>query len=307
MINIFDCSNSSSRPKHRGGGGPIVNDVMSYLHLYSTNYNCNFVQDVYLADVVITNDVFPDYILNLNKPLVKRMCGPFWQREHQERNILLNNAAMQADHVIFITEYSKQQYLHCYGNNLKSFSVVRHWVDPKIFKPLNLEKKFDFAACATNWLRLEKRLDNLINFIKASNTSLLLIGESDINISNITTTGYLSNPLDICYSLNSAKAFINLSYRDAATKTVPQAVSCGLPILFADSGGVKEMVKGHGFPIKDSNCLDIEDFVPELKVEKILDVYYRMDNNFVKADSKLEFDNMLLGYFDVLKFVARQR
>ena len=35
---IFDCSNSKSRPQHRGGGGPIQNDIMRYLHENDEDY-----------------------------------------------------------------------------------------------------------------------------------------------------------------------------------------------------------------------------------------------------------------------------
>ena len=32
MIFLFDCSNSEERPSHRGGGGPIINDIMKIDH-----------------------------------------------------------------------------------------------------------------------------------------------------------------------------------------------------------------------------------------------------------------------------------
>ena len=106
MYKIFDCSNSAERPPHRGGGGPIMNDILCYLHQNAAEYNYEFIDSASNADVIITNDVFPAEVIGLGKPLVKRMCGPFWQKEHSKRNERLNVAARIADTVIFISEYS---------------------------------------------------------------------------------------------------------------------------------------------------------------------------------------------------------
>ena len=56
MVKIYDCSNSVHRPHHRGGGGPVNNDVMRYLMENADAYGCQYVQSPNLADVIVTND-----------------------------------------------------------------------------------------------------------------------------------------------------------------------------------------------------------------------------------------------------------
>jgi glycosyltransferase involved in cell wall biosynthesis len=292
---------------------------MRYLHEYAEDYYYQFVDSPQDAQVIITNDVFPKHVLNLGVPLVKRMCGPFWKKSLSFRNEILNAAAQQADKVIFITKYSRQQYIHCFGDNLKDSCVVTHWVDPKVFNQFDVlprKHNFMFGACATNWSRKEKRLDALVAFAEChKDIEFTIIGTVEQTLpSNFIKMGYLDNPYDIAYILNSCDGFINLSYRDAATKTVPQAISCGLPVLYADSGGVNEMVSnpigGHDFgvAIKDSHCLDMEDDVPPLNIEDINIAYqkFRKDFEIIKStgielfDRKLAFRKMLDGYFGTI-------
>jgi glycosyltransferase involved in cell wall biosynthesis len=313
---IYDCSNSTERPSHRGGGGPVMNDIMRYLHERAGDYYFKFVDSAEDASVIITNDVFPESVLNLGKPLIKMMCAPFWQKDMQYRNEVLNKAATQADLVIFITEYSRQQYFYHGGLPLKNHCVVRNWVDPSIFMPCDVlpeEHEFSMTACATNWNRKEERLSDFIKFAEAnSNILFTLIGTLEQKLpSNMISLGYLSNPKDIAYIINSSDGFINLSYRDAATNTVPQAISCGLPVIFANSGGVAEMVKNpydgpdFGIPIPDHQSLEIENEVPSLNLEDMQVAFETYRNNFkliksflIKSfDSKLAFRKMLDGYF----------
>lgn len=319
---IYDCSNSIERPSHRGGGGPIMNDIIKYLHENAEDYYFKFVDSPNDAEIILTNDVFPSNVLNLGIPLVKRMCGPFWQNNLVHRNDVLNTAAQQADHVIFISEYSKNQYLHCYGNNLKNYSVITHWVDYNVFKPLDKElvnKQFVFAACATNWNRKEKRLSALIEVAKRlPNISFLMIGTVEQELpDNIISMGYVSDPTELSYLLACSDGFINLSYRDAATKTIPQAISCGVPVLYANSGGVSEMVTNpigddFGIPILDNNILDSEDDVPDLDINNILSAlqiynskYKNIRESLQTFDSKLKFIKMLDGYFNALSNLIR--
>jgi len=260
-------------------------------------------------------------------PLVKRMCGPLWQRDMQARNEPLNLAASQADMVIFISDYSKRQYFHNGGPSLKKHCTIRHWVDYNVFKRDDFmppEHEFMLAACATNWNRKEKRFDDLVKFAEMNpQVQFALIGTVDLPLpKNMMKMGYLSEPRDIAYILQSSDGFVNFSYRDAATKTVPQAISCGLPVLYADSGGVGEMVKNpfpdsgpdFGIAIPDSQYLGIEDEVPPLDMNEVQKSFEKFKQNLgtiksvalEKFDGKLAFRKMLDGYFGTISNMVRQ-
>jgi glycosyltransferase involved in cell wall biosynthesis len=313
---IYDCSNSIERPVHRGSGGPVMNDIMRYLHERAEDYYFKFIDSPEEAEVIITNDVFPKSILELGKPLVKRMCGPFWQNDMSYRNDILNASAKLADRVIFISEYSRKQYINCFGDNLNS-RVVLNSVDDSVFYPVDIMPKnhdFTLVAQVTNWNRKEKRLTDLIKFAeinpRISFTILGTIEEKNLP-SNMLCMGYLSDPNDIAYIFNSSDGFINPSYRDV-TKTISQAINCGLPVLYADSGGCSEMVKNKGgcdfgIAISDHNTLDMEDEVPPLNLEAMqiaLDKFRinfrQMQHELSQFDRKLSFRIMLDGYFGTI-------
>lgn len=319
MINIFDCSNSAERPSHRGGGGPVVNDVMQYLHESCYKHDCAFVENWSEADVIITNDVFPQYVLGLRKPLVKRMDGVFWHSSLIGRNTSLNFAATCADKVIFISDYSRDSYFNLYGDSLKSYCVVHHWVNPRTFhldpvafkEKIDQERKFVFAASATDWSRIEKRYSDLLLFANTFPVHILLIGKTDFSTpNNITKVGYLTKQEDIAVVLNKADGFLNLTYRDAATKTIPQAISCGLPVLYADSGGVSEMVGQYGVGIPEEDDIAFSTSIPHLTQSQLekgfkeyKDKYQGILDQLKSFDPNTKFKEMLVGYFEAIKSV----
>lgn len=312
LFKIFDCSNSKDRPNHRGGGGPVMNDIIRYLRIDAEDYAIEFTNDPYKANVIITNDVFPDYVLSTDIPLVKRMCSPFWNKKYIDRNIALNNAAQQADKVIFISEYSKEQYFYLNNiSSIKSYCIIINFSDADIFCP-NLDKKeeaFTFVACATNWNREEKRFSDIIKFAEMfPDIEIILIGALEKSIpKNIISMGYIPDERVLASVLNMGHAFLNLSYRDAAPKVVSQAICCKLPVLYANSGGTPEIVDKFGVSIKDDLCLDILDHVPELDEKEIKKSYNKFRRNFNKIkDSLLKFDTksfyrkMIDSYFETI-------
>lgn len=311
MIKIFDCSNSLERPANRGYGGPFENEIIKYLKKYCYKYDCSFVNSYKKCDIIITNDVFPKEIQNTNKPKLKRMDGVFFLNELKWRNESLNESAQIADHVIFISEFSKSTYFKLYNKKLKSHSVSLNQVDPSDYYQLNIEKEFDFISIATSWEREEKRLNDLIKFIDKSDVKLGLIGNTNkINLSkNIVNFNYLNTSKQICKIINKAKAFINFSFSDAAPKTVLQGLCCGLPVLYANSGGVSELVKENGIGVKDSKMNNIS--IPELDINEVLksfDIFKTefdsYKNNVLKRDNEKLFKNMLDHYFNQIKYLV---
>lgn len=300
MLKVFDCSNSDQRPEHRGGGGPIENDIMRYLKTHARRLE--FVATIDECDVILTNDIFPDWALGRKAKYVKRMDGVYWLRSLMSRNEKYNQAAQYADMVIFISEYSKNQYFKLYGNALKNYTMAHHWADPREFaidRAVTV-RAYDFCAVATDWSREEKRLKSIIQFAELfPKVNIIIAGTNTSHLpSNIFNYGY-SDKLSRVY--NISKAFLNLSYRDAATKTVCQAIRCGLPVLYANSGGVSEMVGDYGIGISDPSNDEFEDSVPDLTEDAICAGYAEFLLTDIKikypvSDSIKKYNTMLENY-----------
>jgi glycosyltransferase involved in cell wall biosynthesis len=261
MVRFHDCSNSSQRPAHRGGGGPVVNDVMRLLREHAGEYGFEHVDSPEGADVVITNDVFPGRILSLGKPLVKRMDGVFWQEGTLERNLPYVQAAKKAGHVVFISEYSRWKFEQSFGS--VGGSVALNWVDPEVFKP-SPEPSGPSSpvaiSVATSWDRPEKRGEAILSLARKSPlASFVLVGKANhwfksLCPQNVRLVGYVEGDRQIADELLRATLMVNLSHRDPAPKVVAQAVACGLPVLYANTGGTPELVYGE----RDMPLCDLE-------------------------------------------------
>jgi glycosyltransferase involved in cell wall biosynthesis len=138
-----------------------------------------------------------------------------------------------------------------------------------------------------------------------------LIGKTDFSTpNNITKVGYLTKQEDIAVVLNKADGFLNLTYRDAATKTIPQAISCGLPVLYADSGGVSEMVGQYGVGIPEEDDIAFSTSIPHLTQSQLekgfkeyKDKYQGILDQLKSFDPNTKFKEMLAGYFKAIKSV----
>ncbi len=310
MIKIFDCSNSLERPLHRGGGGPKENEIVKYLKLYASDFNCCFVDDFKKADVCFTNDVFSKNVLSAEKPLVKRMDGVFSIENFVERNALLNKAACEANDVIFISNFSKESFEKLYPNLiLKNKIVALNKADPFEFK---LKTSFNSIpkkciSIATDWERKEKRfLDTLNLFFRLKNIYCFFVGKPPSHIDcfdRIFFLGYMNN---YAKELNDFDFMVSLSYKDPAPKTLVHGITSGLPCLYVNSGGQKEIVNGCGLEIEDNINIDFEKEIPTVDVENInIDLFFEQYSCYYQKitarNFEKEFELMLSSYFDIFK------
>lgn len=279
-----------------------------------TNYNCKFVDSSNEADVIFTNDIFPSKLLDTVKPKVKRMDGVFWQNSLKSRNIPYNAAAQAADRVIFTSNYSKNTYEYLYGHNISS-AVAVNAVDPEIFycRPSAIkDHPVKWLAVATNWNRPEKRIKAILDFAdKLRNNPLTscqevtIIGDSTLSLVIPNNVRFVSYTANIVEHYLTHDALINLSYRDASPKVVSEAQACGLPVLYANSGGVRELVdSGHVFI--DSIEKSFEDNVPDISIQQsVINGFYAnyeyLKYAAMKYNSSFRAHNMLQIYFDTFR------
>lgn len=328
FVKIYDCSNSNDRPAHRNGGGPKDNNIITYLKKFSWKYDCVFIDDFSKADVAITNDVFPDFVINSSIRKVKRMDGVFFLESLKQRNEPYNRAAQLADHVIFISEFSKNSYFELYGNNIKSHSVAVNRAGYEFYpdKNKNINEKFSpiAIAVASDWSRKEKRFDDMMRFAEylknngkpQQKTGIFLVGTCKVNVpDNVVKCGYISSHNEVANIMRKCDYMINFSYKDPCPKTVAQGVSCGLPIFYADSGGTKEMIYA-GIAVPDKKRIKLkhirfEEDIPPLNFEDILNgwgVFINKINMLSKRaksfDGRIPFNNMLNEYF---KYIMPQK
>ena len=239
------------------------------------------------------------------------MDGVFWRDDLIDRNKLLNEAAIQSDDIIFISEFSKKSFFSLYSNKkIKKEHVILNNVDENIFYPTQKRKdKISlWGASATNWNRKEKRPDELLKFaefINRYNEKILIIGESKIKHKNIINVGYFNDYKKLSNMINLTDSWVNFSYRDAAPKTVLQAIKCNKPILYSDSGGLSEIVEDFGVPIIDNKYIDFAKCNFELNFEDIKKSYFLFkemyNKNIFKKKKQKKYLKTLQEYVDIFK------
>lgn len=313
-MKIFDCSNSEESLRNKTTlYGPKDNDVVRYLKQYANEFGHQFVQSAEDSDVIFTNDIFPEPFLGKRK--VKRMDGVFSRVDVVHRNEVLNRAAQEADHVIFISEYSRESYFNLYDPNrdtINSFTVIPNEVDPEIFYPgiIHSESPKEMIAIASDWSRPEKRLNDLIVLAEiVPDTDFILVGKVP-NIKypkNIRFKGYINTPEKLGDALRMADGMVSLSYKDPYPKTMVQAKYCGLPVICAGSGGQTQMNIA-GVYITDNDEYSFDKYVPRLdplKIEvgwKDFNGYFpRLKQYAMKYRGRNDFTRMLKNYFEVLQ------
>jgi glycosyltransferase involved in cell wall biosynthesis len=308
MKKFYDCSNSTESPPHHiENNGPKQNDIARGLDEYADVFGWQRTYSPVTADLFFTNDVYPKWVYELDKPRVKRMDGVYWDESLVERNIPLNEAAMKSNRVIFISQYSQDSYYNLYGSPLKNDKVILNCVDDTVYFPMAVEKPRDLkvlVASASNWSRLEKRFDDLMFFMStvATEYQLHLIGECNHETpSNVICHGYINDEREVNRIMNMAKYMVNFSYRDPAPKVVCQAVNCRLPVFFANSGGTAELVDS-GVGVKDEAEFILEDTTPVLHAPDIETAWAKFagSKNMLTEDSKytrFNYMNMLSDYF----------
>ena len=320
MIKIYDCSNSSKRPKHRGPKGIIENTVVTALKTNNSGRGCVFVDKAKDADVIFTNDVFDKKYPKHFK--VKRMDGVFLDPKCTDRNVPLNKAAKEADHVIFISKFSEQSYFKNLYDRvpgfyaLKSFSIIENWVDSNLFYPnMSWHEGIRLAACCSDWERSEKRLRDIVQLASIDrNVQIYIFGHTP-NPKYISMMGchYIGPMPNFLWAscLKTFDGFINLSHRDPCPKVVIEAIASGLPVLAAKSGGTKDLDKyGAVSFINDLESLEVNsENVLHLDEKEVFNSYKvwisELSNNKIKAldwaiaNNRNMFNIMLDKYFEI--------
>lgn len=126
---------------------------------------------------------------------------------------------------------------------------------------------------------------------------------------NINFVGYVSDYKILSEMLSTCDGLFNPSYRDAAPKTVSQAISIGIPVLYSNTGGISEIVGNCGEPISDYEYFTGQEVIP-LSFDEIKSSLKKMENNWLEyierayvRDNVKEYSNMLKIYEEAIKNV----
>jgi glycosyltransferase involved in cell wall biosynthesis len=174
-----------------------------------------------------------------------------------------------ADATVFQSRYSLERHRQL-GIELRQPVVIPNAVDPAIFHPPARREPLAGRRArliASSWsANPNKGLDVLVRLDRELDTSrfeLTFVGRLETTLANATMVPPLASR-ELAELLRSQDIYLAPSRHDPCSNALLEALACGLPAAYLDSGGHPELVGAAGLPFRSPEEL------PEL-LERLLD------------------------------------
>lgn len=208
--------------------------------------------------------------------MIHRVDGPIGvyrgSDEGVDRRIWEMNQEL-ADRTIFQSTYSLQRQMEL-GFEFRSPEVILNAVDPNIFHregraTFDRDRKIRLVAVswssnpnkgASTYHWLEKHLDwNRFDFA--------FIGRSPIRFERITVISPVRSE-DVARLLRQHDIYLTAGWYDSCSNALIEALACGLPAIYRDSGGNRQIAGDAGFPFSSDEQIPalLERLVSEFEV-----------------------------------------
>jgi len=168
-----------------------------------------------------------------------------------DRKIFELNQHM-ADSTIFQSQYSLAMHLEL-GFNFVKPVVILNAADPEIFhsrgrQPFNVNRKIRLISVSwsdnlNKGAPVYQWLDAHLDWGRYEYT---FVGRSPVSFQNIRTLSPITSE-ELAQELRKNDVFIAASRNDPCSNSLIEALACGLPALYLDSGGHSEIVGEAGF------------------------------------------------------------
>ncbi len=235
---------------------------LSYFKQYLSNNNIPFTDKIFSKyDVLFINSFMtPLFRVRLAKLLHQKIIvvhridgsasdygrGAEWDNIQKEINKITDLTIFQSNY----GKYATREKFKIIGSD---GPVIYNAVDTDLFTPS--QKKIAlgkptiaYVSFSTN---IRKGAEKII-CVAQQNTDInfVLIGRFDerSDIKNVEYTGHLDRE-QVAEKLSNCQMFIFFSENETCPNVIIEALSCGLPVLYLDSGGTSEIVANCGIAI----------------------------------------------------------
>jgi len=129
--------------------------------------------------------------------------------------------------------------------------IPAFYIDFNIFKPMDLEKKYDLVFSSR--LVKNKGIFLLLKAVKKLKIKLAIIGTGPLedkikkyikkNKLNVDFLGWLSSVEDLAKTYNQSKALIMCSFNEGGPRVTLEAMACNIPVITSKVGIMLDIIK----------------------------------------------------------------
>ena len=181
-----------------------------------------------------------------------------------DRTIVTVNAEL-ADATVLQSRYSLEKHRDL-GLELRDPHVVRNTVDPAIFHPPHERPPLAGRRArivATSWSDNERKGADTLAWLDRNldwdRYELTFVGRAPARYERIRTVGPVTSQ-EVASHLREHDLYLAPSRDDPCSNALLEALACGLPAVYRDSGGHPELVGDGGLPYReDAEVPDVLD------------------------------------------------
>lgn len=199
------------------------------------------------------NNIF-NKVLKNNFKLVHRLDGlrSIYNNFYDPTDDLQIRLAMLADNIIFQSDFSLDNFKR-FGYKKNNYTIIYNGVNQRIFNSHN--KKFykdgKLKILSVNWsCNPRKGYKVIADFSENPQVESCFVGNwnNEIDKKNVKVIPPLQREELVKY-YKEADIFLHAAENDPCPNVVLEAMSCGLPIIYHNSGGTREIASEYGIAL----------------------------------------------------------